>query len=56
MNKEGLQKISYGVYIVNTKNSGCIINTLTQVANDIIIISVNKENYTNKMLKKHKKI
>lgn len=55
MNKEGLQKISYGVYIVNTKNSGCIINTLTQVANDIIIISVNKENYTNKMLKKHKK-
>ena len=54
MNKEGLKKLSYGIYIINTKNSGCIVNTLTQVTNDKVIIAINKENYTNKMLKKNK--
>ena len=37
MNKEGLEKISYGIYIINTQNSGCIVNTLTRVTNDKII-------------------
>ena len=55
MNKEGLKKISYGVYIVNTVNSGCVINTLNQVTNDKITVTINKDNYTNKMLKEHKK-
>ena len=55
MNKEGLEKISYGIYIINTQNSGCIVNTLTRVTNDKIIIAINKENYTNKMLKENKK-
>lgn len=55
MNKEGLQKITYGLYLINTKNSGCIINTLMQITNDKIAVTINKENYTNKMLKKHKK-
>ena len=54
MKKEGLKKLSYGIYIINTKNSGCIVNTLTQVTNDKVIIAINKENYTNKMLKKNK--
>ena len=54
MNKEGLKKLSYGIYIINTKNSGCVVNTLTQVANDKVIIAINKENYTNKMLKENK--
>lgn len=54
MNKEGLKKLSYGIYIINTKNSGCVVNTLTQVTNDKVIIAINKENYTNKMLKKNK--
>ena len=54
MNKEGLKKLSYGIYIINTKNSGCIVNTLTQVTNDKVIIAINKENYTNKMLKENK--
>lgn len=51
MNKEGLQKITYGLYLINTKNSGCIINTLMQITNDKIAVTINKENYTNKMLK-----
>ena len=38
MNKEGLKKISYGVYIINTVNSGCVINTLNQVTNDKITV------------------
>lgn len=55
MNKEGLTKLTYGVYIINTKDSGCIVNTLTQVTNDKVIVAINKENYTNQMLKKYKK-
>lgn len=55
MNKEGLRKLTYGVYIINTKNSGCVVNTLTQVTNDRVIVAINKENYTNQMLKKHQK-
>ncbi len=55
MNKEGLRKLTYGVYIINTKDSGCVVNTLTQVTNDNVIVAINKENYTNTMLKKYKK-
>lgn len=55
MNKEGLRKLTYGVYIINTTNSGCIVNTLTQVTSDRVIVAINKENYTNQMIKKHKK-
>ena len=55
MNKEGLQKITYGVYLINTINSGCTINTLTQITNDKIAVTLNKDNYTNQMLKEHKK-
>lgn len=52
---QGLRKISYGLYLINTLNSGCIINTLAQITSNKIIVSINKENYTNQMLKKHKK-
>ena len=55
MNKEGLRSLTYGVYIINTVNSGCVVNTLTQVTSDKVIVAINKENYTNQMLKKHKK-
>lgn len=55
MNKEGLRKISYGVYIINTKDSGCVVNTLTQVTNDKVIVAINKENYTCSKLKEYKK-
>lgn len=55
-----LNNITYGMYIISTKtnnkNVGCIINTVTQITskNPIISISLNKENYTNKILKETK--
>ena len=55
MNNKGLRKLSYGVYIINTINSGCIVNTLTQVTSDKVIVAINKDNYTNQMIKTYKK-
>lgn len=55
MDREGLKKLSYGLYIINTQNSGCIVNTLMQVTNDKIIVAINKDNYTNQKLKEYKK-
>ncbi len=61
MDTKVLNNISYGMYIITTqkdkKNIGCIINTLIQITseNPIIAISLNKENYTNKILKETKK-
>lgn len=57
MDKKIFRDISYGMYVVTSKNSGCIINTLTQITseNPIISISLNKENYTNQVIKNEKK-
>ena len=54
MDKKIFRDISYGMYVVTSKDSGCIINTLTQVTseNPAITISLNKENYTNEVIKK----
>ena len=52
-----LNNITYGMYIVSTTKDqekvGCIINTLTQITSkdSIVTISLNKDNYTNKILK-----
>lgn len=61
MDKKIFRDISYGMYIVTTKNNenkniGCVINTLTQITSidPIITISLNKDNYTNKALKQNK--
>lgn len=61
MDKKIFRDISYGMYIVTTrdnekKNVGCVINTLTQITstNPIIAISLNKDNYTNRALKWNK--
>ncbi len=56
-----LRNISYGVYIVSSNDkgidAGCIINTLTQITSEgpLISISLNKENYTNEVIKKAQK-
>lgn len=61
MNTQVLNNISYGMYLITTKNKnkniGCIINTLIQITSEqpIIAISLNKENYTNKILRETKK-
>lgn len=61
MDKTIFKDISYGMYIVTTKdkdnnNVGCVINTLTQITsnNPIISISLNKDNYTNSAIKDNK--
>ncbi len=60
MDKKILRDISYGVYFVTSnlddKKVGCVINTLTQITSEdpIITISLNKENYTNQIIKKRK--
>lgn len=62
MNFDILRDITYGMYIVSTsyndKLVGCVVNTVTQITsnNPIISVSINKNNYTNEILKKSKKI
>lgn len=62
MDKQIFRDISYGMYIVsstsnNHQNTGCVINTLTQIASNpaTISISLNKNNYTNKIIKETNK-
>lgn len=57
MDKNIFRDVTYGMYVVTTNNSGCIINTMTQITseNPIISISLNKNNYTNEVIKKDKK-
>ena len=59
MNKEVLKKISYGVYVVTTNNdtkpTGCIVNSIMQITQDTIALSVNHQNYTNESIKKNKR-
>ena len=61
MDKKIFRDISYGMYIVttkdkNNKNVGCVIITLTQITSEspIISISLNKDNYTNSAIKDNK--
>ncbi len=57
MNKKALHKISYGMYIVSSKNgdklNGQIANSVFQITSTpiTIAISINKENLTNEFLK-----
>lgn len=57
MDKKIFRDISYGMYVVSSKDSGCVINTLTQITseNPIVTISLNKDNYTNEVIKENKK-
>ena len=60
MNNEILKSISYGVYVVSTlnneKTTGCIANSIMQVTQDTIAVSINHNNFTNECIKKSKKI
>lgn len=60
MDLKVFRDISYGMYVVSTsneKNVGCFINTLIQItsSNPTVAISVNKENYTNEVIKNKKR-
>ena len=60
MNTKALFNISYGLYIIGTKdgekNAGCIVNTVTQATSKPVTLTVciNKENFTNICIKKTK--
>lgn len=62
MDKEALQKLSYGVFVVTAcadgKHNGCIINTVMQVTSnpEKIVFAINKNNYTHDILKENKKV
>ena len=62
MNTDVLHKIGYGLYVLTAsdgeKDNGCIINTVIQVTSNPlqIGIAVNKQNYTEGMIRKSKKI
>ena len=61
MDLKALNDLSYGMFVVTTKKGdkkvGCFINTAMQITskNPIIAISLNKENYTNEVLKETRK-
>ncbi len=60
MDKSVLKDLSYGLYIVSNKDNdklyGCIANSIMQINQDTIAISLNKENHTTKSILKTKKL
>lgn len=58
INKASLFKLSYGLYILTSENSGCIINTASQLTDSPLTISVtvNKNNATHNAIKSCKKL
>lgn len=62
MDKSILHTLTYGLYLVSVKDKdvlgGCIVNTVTQItsSNPIVAISINKDNYTNKLIRDSKRV
>ena len=63
MDNSIFNKISYGVYIATSQYeedfSGCVITTLMQVTAEDkpkMTIAVNRDNYTNELIKKSKMV
>jgi flavin reductase (DIM6/NTAB) family NADH-FMN oxidoreductase RutF/rubredoxin len=57
-NKNILKKITQGVYVITTTNGGCIVDAVSQVGGGeypLISVSINKNNYTNELVKTNKK-
>lgn len=58
MDKKVLMNLSYGVYVVtskdNDRNVGCIANSVMQVTSNpmTVVVSINHDNYTNSCIKK----
>lgn len=61
MDTNALFKIGYGLYVLTAndgnKDNGCIVNTVMQVTSNPcqIAVAVNKQNYTNEMIRKTRK-
>ena len=63
MDKSAFFKLTYGLYIITTQYNehfaGCVVNTVVQATaeeNPKLLVTVNKENDTNKTMKKSKKV
>ena len=63
MEKEAFLKLSYGLYIITTKQNehfaGCVVNTVVQATAEEkpkLLVTVNKENDTNITMSKSKKV
>lgn len=57
-NKKITRKITQGMYVLTTKEGGCLVDSVSQVSsgdNPLIAVAVMKTNYTNKLLKKNDK-
>ena len=56
MNSNALYNLSYGLFVLtareNTKDNGCIVNTVIQVTTspNRILVAVNKKNHTHDMI------
>ena len=50
IDKKALFNIGYGLYVVTTndgvKDNGLILNSVMQASNDILVVSINKDNYS----------
>jgi len=57
-NKKITRKISQGMYVLTTKNGGCIVDSVSQIStgdNPLISVAVMKKNYTNELMKNNDK-
>ena len=55
-NKKITRKISQGMYVLTTKNGGCIVDAVSQISagdNPLISVAVMKNNYTNSLMKEN---
>ena len=57
-NSKITRKITQGMYVLTTKNGGCIVDAVSQISsgdNPLVAVSVMKNNYTNELMKKNSK-
>ena len=57
-NKKITRKITLGMYVLTTKDGGCIVDAVSQISageKPLIAVSVMKNNYTNELLKNNDK-
>lgn len=57
-NKTITRKITQGMYVLTSKNGGCVVDAVSQISagdNPLIAVSVMKKNYTNELLKNNDK-
>lgn len=55
-NSKITRKITQGMYVLTTKDGGCIVDAVSQISsgdNPLISVAVMKSNYTNELLKKN---